>query len=104
MFIGKENKISAEHLRAGETITLIGFGQSMTPVLKSGQPAIVEPVTEETELKKGDVVFCKVAGHYYLHKVTAIRNGRTFQISNNHGHVNGWVGKNSIFGRMIEKL
>ena len=104
MFTGKENKISAEHLQAGETIVIVGFGQSMTPILKSGQPAVVEPVTDETALKKNDVVFCKVAGHYYLHKITAIRNGSTFQISNNHGHSNGWVSRSCIYGRMTQKL
>lgn len=104
LFVGKENKISAEHLQAGETIIIVGFGQSMVPILKSGQPALVAPVTEETVLKKNDVVFCKVGGHYYLHKITAIRGGKTFQISNNHGRANGWVGKSCIYGRMVKKL
>ncbi len=104
MFIGKENKISADHLQAGETIIIVGFGQSMTPILKSGQPAVVAPVTAETPLRKNSVVFCKVAGHYYLHKITAIRNGTTFQISNNHGHANGWISRNCIYGVMTQKL
>lgn len=104
MFTGKENKISADKLQAGETIIIVGFGQSMTPILKSGQPVIVAPVTAETSLKKNDVVFCKVGGHYYLHKITAIRNGNTFQISNNHGHANGWCSRNCIYGVMIQKL
>ena len=62
MFVGRENKISADKLQAGETITIIGLGQSMTPILKSGQPVIVAPVTAETNLSKNDIVFCKVAG------------------------------------------
>ncbi|MCR5834493.1 MAG: 2-oxo acid dehydrogenase subunit E2 [Selenomonadaceae bacterium] len=104
MFVGRENKISAEHLQAGETITIIGFGQSMTPILKSGQPAIVVPVTADIKLAKNNIVFCKVAGHYYLHKITAIRNGNTYQISNNHGHSNGWCSRKCIYGLMTEKL
>ena len=104
MFVGRENKISADKLQAGETITIVGFGQSMTPILKSGQPAIVAPVTEQTVLSKNDIVFCKVAGHYYLHKISAIRNGNTYQISNNHGHANGWCSKRCIYGVVIEKL
>lgn len=104
MFIGKENKISADKLQAGETIIIVGVGQSMTPKLQSGQPAIVAPVTAETVLKKNDIVFCKVAGHYYLHKITAVRNGNTFQISNNHGHANGWIGRNCIYGILTKKL
>ena len=47
IFEGKENAITAEHLKNGETCKVIGYGQSMTPILKSGQPVIVEPVNEE---------------------------------------------------------
>ena len=104
MFIGRENKISAEHLQAGETIIIIGFGQSMTQILKSGQAVLVAPVTADTPLAKNDIVFCKVAGHYYLHKIAAIRNGNTYQIANNHGHANGWCSRKCIFGVAIKKL
>ncbi len=102
--VGKENQYSAEKLRAGETIILIGFGQSMVPILKSGQPALVEPVTDSTPLKKNDVVFAKVNGHFYLHKISAIKNGNSYLIANNHGHANGWVSRNKIYGRMIQRL
>lgn len=70
---GKENAITAEHLKNGETCKVVGFGQSMTPILKSGQPMICVPVTKETELKKNDIVFCKVKGKYYLHKISSIK-------------------------------
>lgn len=104
MYTGKENAITAEHLQAGETCMVIGFGQSMTPILKSGQPVKVEPVTEDTPLKKKDIVFCKVNGHYYLHKISAIKNEKQYQISNNHGHVNGTISKNNIYGKVVEIL
>ena len=101
---GKENAITAEHLRNGEVCKVIGFGQSMTPILKSGQPVICKPVTEETELKKNDIVLCKVKGKYYLHKISAIKNGVSYQISNNHGHVNGWISRNCIYGKVTDIL
>lgn len=104
MYKGKENAITAEHLKNGEECIVVGFGQSMTPILKSGQPVKVSPVTEETELKKNDIVFCKVNGHFYLHKISAIKNAKTYQISNNHGHVNGWISKNKIYGKVTEIL
>lgn len=103
MFQGKENHITAEHLNNGEECIVIGYGQSMTPILKSGQAVKVTPV-HDLELNKNDIVFCKVAGHYYLHKITAIKNGKTYQISNNHGHVNGWISRNQIFGKVTEIL
>lgn len=101
---GKENAITAEHLKNGETCKVVGFGQSMTPILKSGQPVICVPVTKETELKKNDIVFCKVKGKYYLHKISSIKNGVSYQISNNHGHVNGTISKSNIYGLVTKFL
>ncbi len=102
-FEGKENAISAEHLKNGEVCKVVGYGQSMTPILKSGQPVIVAPLTDDTKLEKNDIVFCKVNGHYYLHKISAIK-GLSYQISNNHGHANGTVSRNQIFGKVVEIL
>lgn len=99
---GKENAITAEHLRQGETCKVVGFGQSMAPILKSGQPVICIPVTKETNLKKNDIVLCKVKGKYYLHKISSIKNGVSYQISNNHGHINGTVSRNQIYGVVAE--
>ena len=33
-FEGKENAITAEHLKNGEICKVVGYGQSMTPILK----------------------------------------------------------------------
>ncbi len=103
MFEGKENQISMIHLRDGETVKLTGYGNSMTPIIRSGQSVICEPVTENTVLEKNDIVFCKVAGHFYLHKISAIK-GKQYQISNNHGHVNGTVTRKNIFGKVTKIL
>lgn len=103
MFEGKENAITMQHLLDGETCKVVGFGQSMVPILKSGQACIVEPVKEDTKLSKNDIVFCKVSGHFYLHKISAIK-GNTYQISNNHGHINGTILKKNIYGKVVEKL
>jgi hypothetical protein len=76
-------------------------GNSMTPLLKSNQPVDLEPVTEETELEVGDIVFCKVKGNYYTHLITGIKKDQ-YQISNNHGFVNGWIKKNKIYGKVVK--
>ena len=102
MYSGKEDRATAEHLLSGETCIVTGYGNSMTPKLKSGESVIMEPVKEETLLEKGDIVLVKVNGHYYCHLISAIK-GNTYQISNNHKHINGWVSKKNIFGRMISK-
>ena len=103
IFNGRENKATAEKLREGYTCRVVGVGNSMTPILKSKQAVICEPVFEETELSKRDIVLCKVHGHYYLHLIHAIRGGQ-YLIGNNHGHMNGWVSKSGIFGRVVEIL
>ena len=106
-YSGFENRASAEHLLSGETCKITGIGQSMTPILQSKQPVICEPVTEETELNKRDIVLCKVNGHYYLHLIHAIKTGKkgsTYLIGNNHGHMNGWISRNKIYGIVREIL
>lgn len=104
MFTGKENRVTCEKLRAGETCKVIGVGNSMTPILKSKQPVICIPVTEDTPLNKRDIVLCRVNGHYYLHLIHAIRSNGTYLIGNNHGHMNGTISRKNIYGKVIEIL
>lgn len=92
------NRHFADRLIAGETIQCRPRGSSMLPKIKSGQLVTISPDVEN--LKKGDIAFCKVNGKYYVHLVTAVQ-GERYQISNNHGHVNGWIGKNSLYGKVI---
>lgn len=103
-FRGFENATTAKALQEGNVCYVVGIGNSMTPILKSKQPVICAPVTEETELKKRDIVFCKVKGHYYLHLIHAVRPDGSCLIGNNHGHMNGWASRNQIFGKVIEIL
>ncbi len=104
MYKGKEDLNAAIHLQNGEECILIGYGQSMTPIIKSGQSVRVIPVTKDTELEKDDIVFCKVNRHFYIHKISAIKNNNSYQISNNHGHINGWISRKQIYGKVIEIL
>ena len=71
----------------------------MSPEIESGQLCTVGPVDPGT-LLVGDIVLCKVKGAEYLHLVKAIQGSR-FQIGNNRGFINGWVGANAIFGRLV---
>jgi hypothetical protein len=87
-------------LRAGETVSFREGGNSMTPRTKSRQKCTYTPVLAPYDVKVGDAVFCKVGGSYFTHLVTAIR-GDQYQISNNHGHVNGWISLNNIFGKVV---
>jgi hypothetical protein len=71
----------------------------MAPRIRSGQLCTVAPVAS-AELRVDDVVLCKVRGSEYLHIVKAIQGGR-FQIGNNRGLINGWIGSSSIYGRLL---
>lgn len=67
--------------------------------IDSGQLCTVEP--GNTDLKVGDIVLCKVNGNQYLHLIKAIQ-GERFQIGNNRGRINGWIGRNCIYGRLTK--
>lgn len=86
-------------LKAGETVSFRPRGNSMVPKIHSGDLCTVAPV-DPAALAVDDIVLCKVNGNEYLHLVKAIQ-GTRYQIGNNRGLINGWVGHNAIFGRLV---
>ena len=88
-----------EKLQNGETVTTSEKGNSMSPILKSGQEHILVPATWE-EVEKGDVVYCKVKGNFYTHLVKAKNNEKSCLIGNNKGGTNGWT--KQVFGKVVE--
>ncbi len=88
-----------EKLQNGETVTFRPRGHSMKGKIESGQSCTVAPVATAT-LQVGDIVLCKVNGRQYLHLIKAIQ-GERFQIGNNRGRINGWIGGGAIYGRCV---
>jgi hypothetical protein len=88
------------NLQTGAVVSFRPRGNSMSPKIESGQRCTVAPVDTAT-LVPGDIVLCKVHGSEYLHLVKAIQGDR-FQIGNNRGHINGWVGASAIFGKLVK--
>jgi hypothetical protein len=88
-------------LQEGKTFETSEKGNSMVPLLKSGQKHVLEPINIE-DVEIGDIVFCKVKGSYFTHLVTAKNEIKGVQISNNHGHVNGWT--KNVFGKVVKIL
>lgn len=84
-------------LKNGETVRFRPRGHSMKGKIESGQLCTVKPIKDFSKLEKGDIVLCKVRGSQYIHLIKAIQ-GKRFQIGNNRGKINGWIGENSIFG------
>jgi hypothetical protein len=87
-------------LRQGVTVSFRPRGSSMTGRIASGQLCTVSPVADAATLCVDDIVLCKVRGAEYLHLVKAIQ-GERFQIGNNRGHINGWIGASSIYGKLV---
>ena len=88
-------------LKDGETVSFRPRGHSMKGKIESGQLCTVESIEDYESLEKGDIVLCKVNGNEYLHLIKA-KQGARFQIGNNRGRINGWVGTNSIFGKCVK--
>ena len=90
-----------EKLKKGETFITSEKGNSMSPILQSGQKHKLAPITLKNT-NVGDIVFCKVKGHYYTHLVKAKNEKRGCFIGNNRGGINGWT--KNIYGKVIEVL
>ena len=90
-----------ERLQNGETFVTSEKGNSMVPLLKSGQEHELSPITWD-KCVKGDIVYSKVSGNFYTHLVTAINDKKGVQISNNKGHVNGWT--KQVYGKVTKIL
>lgn len=90
-----------EKLQNGETFTTSEKGNSMIPLIHSGQEHILEPATWEN-VEVGDIVYCKVSGNYYTHLVKAKNNQKGCLIGNNKGGINGWT--KNVYGKVIQIL
>jgi len=89
-----------ELLKNGKTVSFRPLGGSMTGRVESGQLVTVSPVKDHQALKRGDIVLCQDGNAQYLHLIKRISKGQ-FQIGNNKGKINGWVGFEGIFGKCI---
>lgn len=87
-------------LRKGVTVTVRPIGESMIPLVQSGQECTITPIKDFKELKAGDIVLCTVKGAQYLHLIKSVWNGR-YQIGNNKGGVNGWIPASQIHGIFV---
>lgn len=78
-----------ERLSNGEIVTIRPRGNSMHPLIKSGQEVTLSP--DVSDIKVEDVVLCKVNGKQYLHLVKAVDTNGRYLIGNNKGNINGWT-------------
>ena len=69
----------------------------MRPIIAHRQPVTAKSFPE---YEVGDVVFCKVRGNFYTHKVVAKNEKKGYQIANNRGRVNGWT--RNVYAKIIK--
>jgi len=87
-----------ELLQLGKITQCRPHGNSMVPIILSGQLITLDP---NMEPEVGKAVLCRCNGSQYVHLVKAIEGkGETlrFQIGNNRGRINGWVARDAIYG------
>lgn len=90
-----------ERLQKGETFITSEKGNSMSPIIKSGQNHKLAPAKLE-DVNVDDIIYCKVYGNYYTHIVKAKNDLKGVLIGNNKGGINGWT--KNVFGKVIEIL
>ena len=93
-------KIAVGVLEKAGNVILRCNGNSMRPLMAPGDALYIKKV-DMSKLRVGDAVFCKVCANLQVHKVSAIDKER-WQISNNKGFINGWVGASSIYGLCVQ--
>lgn len=100
--MARENYVLKVLIETGE-VSWSPHGNSMSGKISSGERVVVKKIASPNQLRVGDAVYCKVNGSYYLHLLTAIDESQDrYQISNNHGHVNGWISSNNVFGVCVQ--
>jgi len=88
-------------LEQGKVFITSEKGNSMVPLIKSGQEHELTPITWEL-CEVGDIVFCKVKGSYYTHLVKAKELVKGLLIGNNKGGINGWT--KQVYGKVTKIL
>lgn len=89
-----------EALGKGQAVQIKPRGHSMRGKVNDGDIVTLEPCDPLT-LNVGDIVLARVKGNDYLHLIKAIDRGR-FQIGNNRGGINGWVGADGVYGKAVK--
>ena len=90
-----------EKLQNGETFITSEKGNSMVPLIKSGQEHELSPVNI-LDIAIGDIVYCKVHGNFYTHLVKAKDDVKGCLIGNNRGGINGWT--KQVYGKVTKVL
>jgi hypothetical protein len=90
-----------DDLRDGKIVTFQPRGHSMRPQINSGDSVTLEPWKPEVLDDAGEIVFCKVRGKYFLHRLDRFSGTDHCDITDNQGRYTGATTVANIFGRVI---
>lgn len=88
--------IAMDCLSHGETIARYEFGDSMSPILISGQFCKLIPIKEGDEIKQGDCVFAEVGlmvGTHMVWMISESNEKKYYCIATTSGRIIGWTDK-----------
>ncbi len=91
-----------EKLQNGEVFITSEKGNSMVPLIYSGQEHELSPVNNWEDIEVGDIIYCKVHGRFFTHLVKSKNQEKGLQIGNNKGHINGWT--KQVFGKVTKVI
>lgn len=100
-----------EKLLKGEKAQVRPFGRSMEPLVMSGQLVTLEPIVKYENIFNftiRDIVLVSVNSTVYLHKIISVimdlddDNTIKVLIGNNKGKINGWVGIENLYGKVVK--
>ena len=96
-------------LLKGHTVAYRSSGNSLQPMVASGDRCVYTPVKLDSEVAVRDVVFCEVqdGDRFYAHLVSKKEWNQWdecfyFWISNLKGRTNGWCHIKHIYGKLID--
>lgn len=86
-------------IKKGREVARYEFGESMMPILKSGEYCILRPLLGNQEANIGDAVFCEVDGYLMTHMVimksNSAKNHKPYYLIGDTSYTNvfGWTDK-----------
>ena len=93
-----DTELLVNTLKEGETVAHWEYGDSMIPLLISGQYVRLEPIHETPH--NGDIVYCLVDGEWMCHMVWVVnRFTKQCLIGSTSGELYGWADEVIAIGK-----
>ena len=97
-----------KQLLKGDDCWFVSSGNSLWPVMHSGDAITLAPIAQGQTIELGDIVFAEVqyGPRFYVHMVHAIEKDihgdkTKYWIGNIKGYINGWAYREHIHGKVV---